>query len=224
MMRNLLSKRLCCWAIGLACCLSFAFPALAKPQPPAMLKEIFRDFSRLEENLSNENWKGASEGASHAKQSFLSMVPDIKKHSASESINQFVEVMGSFSQAVDARDLAKSLSYFPMVQAVFVRVLDIYEYQVPPLITGLEINIHEALENFKGTSYDAVAREMQELIVLLSQAESVLKRRGVSAKEIGNFKMLLINTKMAAAVSDPLQTKAGLDAIQSQFQPFRALY
>ncbi len=223
-LRSLLSLMLYCGILGITCAICSPFPASAKPQPPAMLKEIYINFNRLEENLSNKNWKSAAEGANNVKQLFLAMVPDIKKYSTPEIISQFVEVMGDFSQAIDATDLARSLKTFSMVQSVFVHVMAIYEYPVPPLVTCLEINIHEAQERFKGTSYDAVVREMQELIVLLSQAESELRKKGIDAKEIGNFKINLINTKMSAEVSDPVQTKDGLETIQRQYRVFRAFY
>lgn len=215
---------LCCAAFSVACGFFSPSPAFAKPQPPAKLQEIYKDFNRLEENLGNRNWKGASEGANNIKQLFLSMVPDIKKYSTSEIMGLFAEVIGGFSQALDSRDLVKSRKSFSMVQSVFVLAMDMYEYQVPPLVTCLEINIREAMEKFKGTSYDDVVREMQELIVLLSQAESEKRKKGIDAKTISDFKMLLINAKMAAEVSDSIQTQDGLDAVQKQFRAFRALY
>lgn len=224
MARKVLSQVICCGVFGLVCGLSSPSPALAKPQPPSLLHEIFKDFNRLEETLGGQDWKGASDKANNLKHAFLSMVPELKNNSASETVSLFVEVMGNFSQALTARDSAKSQKFFSMVQGVFLLAMGVHEYQVPPLVTGLETNVREALEKLGETSYEGVAEEMQELVVLLSQAENMLKKKGVDAQEIGNFQILLITTKLAAAVSDPVQTKDGLDAIQKQFLAFRARY
>jgi hypothetical protein len=213
-----------CGVLNGACVLFPAFPAHAKQQPPAVLKEIFKDFNQLEEHVWNQNWKGAAEGAINVKQIFLLLVPDIKKYSSSQTISLFAEVMGGLSQAIDSRDLAKSFRSFSMVQSVFVLAMEMYEYPVPPLVTCVEINIREALEKSKGASYDGVVREMQELIVLLSQAESERRKNGKDSKAISDFKMLLINAKMAAEVRDPIQTQDGLDAIQKHFRAFREVY
>lgn len=222
--RSLLGRLLVGGGISAACGFFPAFPALAKPQPPVVLQGIYDDFQRLEEDLNDRNWKRSVEGANTLKQVFVLMVPDIKKYSPSESVSVFAEVIARFFQDLEAKDLSRSQISFSMLQGIFVKTMGIYEYPVPPLVTCLEKNINEAAEKFKEKSFDAVAWEMQELIVLLSQAEGDFRNKGIESKEISSFKVLLINTKMASAVRDSVQTQEGLDAIQRKYQLFRARF
>jgi hypothetical protein len=107
-----------------------------------------------------------------------------------------------------------SLTSLAALQSLFVRIMDIYEYKNPPVLSLIDMNLAQAKDDFAGGRYDGVTREMQESIVLLGYAQKFFKERGASQPDIDEFKIAIISTKLASKVSDKSETGNGLGKLE----------
>lgn len=188
-------------------------PAFAKPQPPKELDGLFEMFSKLGSSISGLKWDAAASEADAIKQRFVTLYSELKKSASTDIIFQFGSAMDELKSNVTKKNQTGSLTSLAALQSLFVRIMDIYEYRNPPVLTLIDMNLAQTKDEFAGGRYEGVTREMQECIVLHGHAQKFLKERGASQQDIDEFKMAMISTKMASQVSDKTETGSGIGKV-----------
>lgn len=186
-----------------------AAPVSAKPQPPKELDGLFERFGKISVSLSSKKWEIAASEADTIKQRFVTLYPELKQHASADIIFQFGSVMDDLKNNVAKKNQTGSLTSLAALQSFFVRIMDIYEYRNPPVLSLIDMNFAQAKDDFAGGRYEGVTREMQENIVLHGHAQKFLKERGATQPDIDDFKMAMISAKMASEVSDKTETGSG---------------
>ncbi len=207
------------------CCVIFVVSGTnAKPSPPAGVVELFENFREIEEKYEEDDWQGTQEELFSFVEKFKKAMPYIKKDTSVSTIKDFKATYSNLKYSISARDFETTEDNFIRFQRLFFEILENYEFNVPPALSVIQIDLGEVEEAIEEGDVDDIVSEMKETVKYFEVLEKDLVAKGVTADSIEEFKKYIAKVLAAGEREDTEEVAEGLEHLQKLLASFAALY
>ena len=199
--------------------------ALAKPLPPSNLTDIFGEFSELEEKFESGNWDEALEELKEVREEFKKIAPQLNEAgSITEVAGKMSLVFDTLEKALTQKNEEKTETLYIALQKMFFKLLDGFDYKVPPALQIVDKYVDEAKEALEEGKIDKVLSEVNEIDEFFEDLEERLRAQNVSEDKLNEFKKGIIDVKRSGKSGDKDGVAAGLRKLDNLTKTFIAAF
>jgi hypothetical protein len=196
----------------------------ARQAPPEKLINIFETFSELEGKFKAGKWDEALRITNGISFEFEELLPELQKTVRPDINKAFLDMLDNLRLALKEKDMEESEYRYISMQKLFFSLMDTYDYKVPPILIIIDKYILEAETALKKGDFRRVQSEMYEIGQFMFHADYILKEKGVSHRDIEEFKSTARDVSAAEGTKDVRAARQGLKKLKEMSRMFLKLF
>lgn len=202
--------------------LSYPSPAVAKPQPPKELQEIFRTIEQIETGFKSGAWDKALSFTGRVETQFKAISDRIRKDANPTIVNDLEIVLKNFRISLVQKDPGRSNNGLIMLQRLLFEIMMAYDYKKPPIFTVIDQYIGEAAESAEKSDFTNVVSEMKEVDALFRLSRQLLAERGARIGDMDEVASLIQETIQAGSAGDRKASESLLKKLRAKHKAVTA--
>jgi hypothetical protein len=206
------------FAVGVVLCLVPI--SLSAAPPPTGVSEVIVEMGKFEENYQRGKWQEASESTER-------MEKEIKEIFVQAQLDDFVleEALVDLKKQVALKNGEGVADTYIAFQKQYFNFVSHFDHDVHPILVKIEQYVMiEAPESFAKKDYEDVLREMQMAGMLVEHGKAVLINKGITEREINEFKSKLIILAMTGKKEDYAKMGELLEQLKTTYGSFMTRY
>jgi len=207
-------------------CLSiFLFEtASAKETPPEEVVEMFSILSTVEEHFEKKEYDEAQKHMLHGKETLKKILPILEKKSRQSDLNNFKESYIKLYENIKYYDTDLLQKSYIELNEHFIKLIDIYEFKVPPFLSRIDSYLKESLEALEKEDYQNITNELDEIAVLFNDFSNKLAEKGAAAKELEAFTSSIATANTMIVSKNNVAIKKELEELRQLTDKFIKLF
>jgi hypothetical protein len=163
------------------------FSLAAKPQPVEELMGMFTTFNELETHIRSNQWDKAQAVLKEVEGDYGRVVEKLKPHVDDKLLHKFGFLMKTLEKRMAMKDPEKTEHPYMNLQAMFIDIMDNFDYPRPPVLLIISLYVDESKEYLERDEYYSISEEMEEIEHFRKRAIGSAKAAGMDTAKLKEF-------------------------------------